>query len=110
MSYSLLPTPLSSGLEGDVGNGIIEVCASDLSGEERVGAETLKVFDVPVSARKRRAIVKALTEKAAAGDVQATAFLFDRMYGRPGVAAKASAAEGPEMVRLDVRRLDEEEM
>ncbi len=82
--------------------GIVEVCTGEAV------EEPVRLFDVVLSERKRRAIVRKLAEKAADGDVQATAFLFDRLYGRPGVAK--AAVDTADIVRLDVRRLNEEEM
>ncbi len=76
---------------------------------DRGDEEAERVFGVAISVQRRRAIVKALAEKAANGDVQATIFLFDRMYGRPGVAPKPTVIDGSETTRLNLRRLDEEE-
>ena len=96
-----------------MGGGIVEVCVSGDSGERAV-EETVGLFDAVISLRRRRTILRALAGKAAAGDLQVAAFLFDRIYGRPGVA-QAGAVGSPkaaeaETVRLDVRRLNEKEM
>jgi len=88
--------------------GLLEIWVSEGAGGN--GEDAVKLFGVSVSTRARRAIVKALVEKAMAGDVQATAFLFDRIYGRPGVSEKTSDADGLGKAVIEPSRLDEEEM
>ena len=77
---------------------------------DRPAAESVKLFDVAVSVRTRKAIVRALVEKAMAGDVRATAFLYDRIYGRPGAAAKPSPTDGLAKAVIAISRFNEEEM
>src|SRR5450432_1249915 len=59
---------------------------------------------------KRSALLGALTEKALAGDVRAAAFLFDRIYGRPGAAPKPAESDETDGEHCDLRRLDDREM
>jgi len=89
-------------------NGIVEVCTS--GGEDGVVREAVTLFDVALSERMRRSIVRALAKKAKEGDVRAIAVLFDRVYGRPGTMQKAGSGESTDIVKLDIQRLNEEEM
>jgi hypothetical protein len=76
--------------------------------EEPVDSERLFGRVLPVT--RQEAILDALAEKAAAGDVQVAAFLFDRLYGRPGTAPKRDPNAAGDGSKLDLRLLDDDEV
>jgi hypothetical protein len=66
------------------------------------------IFDEALPPERQRAILEALVKKAGEGDVRIAAFLFDRLYGRPG-AAKAATTEGAAGPHFDLSRLADSE-
>ncbi len=89
--------------------------ATDSEGpDERTGGEEAargqdRLFEESVPLDKRRAIIDELVKRAAAGDVRVAAFLFDRLYGSPGAAAKPAAAEAKPASHFDLNRLPDKE-
>ena len=73
-------------------------------------ADRSRLFEEAFPLEKRRAILEALAEKALAGDVRVAAFLFDRFYGRPAAVPKPEPSQPADAGRVDLGRLDDEEM
>jgi hypothetical protein len=73
-------------------------------------AQAREMGALGLSEARRRAIVDVMVGKAMEGDVRAAAFLFDRFYGRPAVAALPEMDSEEEVRRMDLRRLGEDDL
>jgi hypothetical protein len=70
--------------------------------------EVERLFEEALPWEKRRAVLDVLVKEAISGDVRVAEYLIDRLYGRPGMMARAIAAE-PEAAPLDMSVLNDEE-
>ena len=91
-------------------SNIIEFQTTEEPPDAQSRADPSQIFHIELSARKQRAIVRKLTEKAVGGDLQVITFIFDRMYGKPGVTHKQNRTAETGLLRLDLTLLNEEEM
>ncbi len=70
-------------MAGEIGNNFS-------SKNNRMVADTLRRIAVQEDGKKLRAMCEAIYEKAAAGDVQAAAFISDRLDGKPAQTVNGS--------------------
>ena len=77
---------------------------------EKTAGASERLFARALLVERQEAILGALAEKAAAGDVHVAAFLFDRLYGRPAAAPTRTLSVPNEESPYDLRKLDDEEL
>ena len=69
-----------------------------------------ELFEEALPREKQLALVEALVDRAMGGDVRVAEYLFDRIYGRPALAARRTVADEVEMTTMDLSVLDESEV